>query len=276
MFKSSWNSIQCHGGDSNFSRGLLQVFISEIYIWQWMLQGQNISPCSSWSPCAVSGAGPGYFAFSASCHRCCTQNSSPPCAWSCVSLTHAYQSISCHIWDSPQLCPLPFQRQFHDQPDNRGETEIKQIILLWIFLVYLFVLPQIFVDFKWLITVFHITVEPLLLIMDHLMDPQGTTCGESFLAFFTLIGLLPCVYSLMIFQSSLHSECLSTCFTFKRFLMSMVPSDVNVEVELFLKNFITALMWTLPICTNVLRVHVPDTVLVQLCWRFKLLGTFLA
>ena len=46
--------------------------------------------------------------------------------------------------------------------------------------------------------------------------------------------------------------------------MSMVPPDVNVEVELFLKDFITALMWTLPICTNVLRVHMPNTVLVQL------------
>ena len=142
-------------------------------------------------------------------------------------------------------------------------------------LLYLFMLPQVFVDFKRLITVLHITVVPLLFIMDHLMDPQGTTCGESFLAFVTLIGFLSCMNSLVIFQSSLHSECLSTCFTFERFLMSMVPSDVNVEVELFLKDFITALMWTFPIGTNVLRVHVPDTVLVQLCRRLKLLGTFL-
>ena len=135
--------------------------------------------------------------------------------------------------------------------------------------------PQVFVDFKRLITVLHITVEPLLFIMDHLVDSQGTTCGESFLALVTLIGLLSCVYSLMIFQSSLHSESLSTCFTFKRFLMSMVPSDVDVEVELLLKDFITALMWTLPICTNVLGVHVPDTVLVQLCRRLELLWTLL-
>ena len=123
-------------------------------------------------------------------------------------------------------------------------------------------LPQVFVDFKRLITVLHITAEPLLLIMDHLMDPQGTACGESFLAFVAFIRLLSRVYSLVIFQSSLHSECLSTCFTLKRFLMSMVPSDVNIEVELFLKDFITALMWTFPICTNVLGVHMPDTVLV--------------
>ena len=101
--------------------------------------------------------------------------------------------------------------------------------------------------------------------MDHFVNPQGTTCGKRFLAFVTLVGLLSCMHSLVIFQSSLHSECLSTCFTLKRFLMSMVPSDVNIEVELFLKDFITALMWTLPICTNVLRVHVTDTVLVQLC-----------
>ena len=111
--------------------------------------------------------------------------------------------------------------------------------------------------------------------MDHLVDPQGTACGESFLAFVTLIWLLSRVYSLVIFQSSLHSECLPTCFTLKRFLMSMVPSDVNIEVELFLKHFITALMWTLSICTNVFRVHMSDTVLVQLCRRLELLGAVL-
>ena len=126
-------------------------------------------------------------------------------------------------------------------------------------------LPQVFVDFKRLITILHITAEPSLFIMDHFVNPQGTTCGEGFLAFVTFVGLLSCMHSLVIFQSSLHSECLSACFTFKRFLMSMVPSDVDIEVELFLKDFITALMWTLSICTNVLRVHVSDTVLVQLC-----------
>ena len=102
---------------------LLMVFISEIYIWQGMLWGDNISPCSSWSLCAVSDAGPGYFAFSASSHRCYTQSSSPQCVLSCASPEHAYQSTSCHIWDSPQLCLHPFQRQFHDQPDDRSEIK---------------------------------------------------------------------------------------------------------------------------------------------------------
>ena len=110
--------------------------------------------------------------------------------------------------------------------------------------------------------------------MDHLVNPQGTACGESFLAFLTLIWFLSRMYSLMIFQRSLHSERLSACFTFKWFLMSMVPSDVNVKIKLLLKDFVTALMRTLSIITNVLRIHVPHTMLVQLSRGLELLWTF--
>ena len=74
------------------------------------------SQCRSWSLCAVSDAGPGYSAFSASPHRCCTPSSSPQCVLSCASPEHTYQNTFCHIWDSPQLCIHPFQKQFYDQP----------------------------------------------------------------------------------------------------------------------------------------------------------------
>ena len=81
------------------------------------------------------------------------------------------------------------------------------------------------------------------------------------------------MHSFVIFQCCLHSECLSTGFTLKWLFMSVLPSDVNIKVELLLKHFITALMGTFSVCTNILRIHVSNTVLVQLCQRFELLGT---
>ena len=58
--------------------------------------------------------------------------------------------------------------------------------------------------------------------------------------------------------------------------MSVMPSDVDIEVKLLLKNLVTALVWALPVVPDVLRVHVPHTMLLQLSRRFELLLAFRA
>ena len=115
------------------------------------------------------------------------------------------------------------------------------------------VLPQILVDLEGFITILNVTREASLFVMNHLVDPQSSTSTECLFTNVTVVRFLSCVNTFVILQGRLNGEGFSTSFTFKRFLMGVVPPYVNIEVELLLKHLVTTLMRALSVISQILE-----------------------